>query len=335
MMDKIKKYRNIVLIAGGILVLVFPLLFPQESVMAIAVRVLIYMILASGLNISNGYIGLFNIGSAGFFCIGAYTSALLSTRCGMPFLVSMLASVALTTVVGGLMAFPTSRFSGFYFSITTMGFSEIVRLIALNWVSLTRGSNGIHSIPRPEIFGFTLENSTHYYYFILILLGIVLFSIRRILKSRVGRAWLSIRENPDAARSLGVPITQYKALNFMTMGFILGLGGCLMAYYYRYISPEMFQIDNGHQVLAMVNLGGLGSLAGPLLGAAIISVAMEALRFAAEYRMIVYALIVLVMMWLCPQGLLGAKDTVMAAQASRKKKKTKQNNEASAAGTGE
>lgn len=320
---QVKKYRYPIWIVCGILVLAFPFLFPQESVMPIAVRVLIYMILASGLNISNGYIGLFNIGSAGFFCIGAYTSALFSTILEMPFFVSMLVSVALTAFIGALLAYPTSRFSGFYFSITTMGFSEIVRLIALNWTSLTRGSNGIHSIPRPSVFGYTLETSTQYYYFILALLILVLFGTRRILHSRVGRAWLSIRENPDAARSLGVPITRFKSLNFMTMGFILGLGGCLMAYYYRYISPEMFQIDNGHQVLAMVNLGGLGSLAGPLLGAAIISVAMEALRFAAEYRMIVYAIIVLAMMWLRPQGILGAKNTVMAQTAGRKKGKSR------------
>ncbi len=313
-----QRYKRLVWAAAAAAVLAFPLLFPQESVMTIAVRVLIYMILASGLNIANGYIGLFNIGSAGFMCIGAYAAALLSTRLGMSFVPTLLLSVALTAGVGALLAFPTSRFAGFYFSITTMGFSEIVRLTALNWVSLTRGSNGIHSIPKPSILGFTLQTSTHYYYMILLILLLVLFCIRRILRSRVGRAWLSIRENPDAARSLGVPITLYKSLNFMVMGLILGLGGCLMAYYYRYISPEMFQIDNGHQVLAMVNLGGLGSIAGPLMGAAILSVCMEALRTMAEYRMIVYALIVLAMMWLRPQGIVGATNTVMVQRRMAK-----------------
>lgn len=306
------RFRYPIFGIGTLLVLLFPFLFPQESVLTIAVRVLIYMILASGLNIANGYIGLFNVGSAGFFCIGAYCTALLTTRLNMPFLPTILISVALTGIIGALFAYPTRKFAGFYFSITTMGFSEIIRLIALNWVSLTRGSNGIHSIPRPEIFGFLLDSSTKYYYMILIILILVLFCIYRIMKSRVGRAWLSIRENSDAARSLGVPITNYKALNFMVMGAILGLGGCLMAYYYRYISPEMFQIDNGHQVLAMVNLGGLGTIAGPLVGATILSVAMETLRSAAEYRMVVYAVIVLLMMWLRPQGIVGASNTVMA-----------------------
>ena len=316
MLSKIKefyqKFRYPIWAIGGAAVLVFPVVFPQEAVLSIAVRVLIYMILATGLNLSNGYLGLFNIGSAGFMCLGAYSAALLSTRVGLPFIPTMLLSMLLPGIFGALLAYPTRKFAGFYFSITTMGFSEIIRLTALNWVSLTRGSNGIHSIPRPEIFGIAMSSSTHYYYLILAFLIIVLFSVSRIIKSRVGRAWLSIRENADAARSLGVPITRYKSLNFCVMGMLLGLGGCLMAYYYRYISPEMFQIDNGHQVLAMVNLGGLGTIVGPLVGATIISVSMELLRFAAEYRMIVYALIVLIMLRIRPQGIIGAKNTVMA-----------------------
>ena len=323
LIGNIKFYYNshklVILIVAGLLVVAFPFIFPQESVMAIAVRVLIYMILATGLNLTNGFIGLGNLGTAGFMCIGAYTAAILSKNCGMPFFVCLIAAGILSAIMGGLIAFPTARAAGFYFSITTLGFSEIIRLIALNWISLTRGSNGIVAIPRPKFLFITLKTSTQYYYFILILLVLVIFCVKRILASRVGRAWMSIRENQDAARSLGVPILLYKALNFMTMGFIIGIGGAMMAYYYRYISPEMFQIDNGHQVMAMVNLGGLGTIAGPLLGATIISVAMETLRFMQRYRMIVYALVVLIMMWVRPQGIIGAKNTVMSEEKKGKK----------------
>jgi len=318
------KYKIPAWIAGAAVVLAFPWIFASDTVLSIAASTLIFMILASALNVTNGYIGLFNIGSAGFFCLGAYTTALLSTRVGLGFFTCFFISAAFTAFVGALIAIPTSRFSGFYFSIVTMGFSEIVRLIMLNWVSLTKGSNGIHSIPRPALFGLTIKSMRQYYYLVLIILAITLFCIHRIIHSRVGRAWLSIRENPDAASSLGVKITTYKSLNFMVMGFFMGIGGSLMAYYYRYIAPEMFQIDNGHTVLAMVILGGMGSLPGPLIGAVILNLAMELFRFASEFRMIAYAIMVVAMMWLRPQGIIGATNTVMVSEKSSGRKKTGQ-----------
>lgn len=312
-MKKLKEFYNshkpVCWLLGVALSISLPFIIQRDAVMTIVVRIVLYMILASGLNIANGYIGLSNIGSAGFFCLGAYTTALLTTRLGWSVLPTMLCAAILTAIIGALFAFPTARFSGFYFSITTMGFSEIIRLIALNWVKLTRGSNGIHSIPKPVVFGLEIGTERAYYFFMLVILAGVLFCIHRILNSKIGRAWISIRENPDAARSLGVEILKYKSYNFMVMGFILGLGGSLMAYYYRYISPEMFQIDNGHQVLAMVILGGLGSLAGPLVGAAILSTCMELLRSASEFRMIAYAVIVLLMMWVRPQGITLVSDS--------------------------
>ncbi len=316
-----------------VLVLAFPFLCKrEENYMTIANKILIYMLFATGLNITNGYIGLFSLGTAGFMCIGAYTSAILSTQLQLNYFLVLLCSSLFAGLIGALLAIPTGKFEGFFFSMTTLGFSEIVRLTALNWASLTGGSNGIHSIPRAAIFGHTLQNSTEYFYYHAVILAITLFCVYRIIRSRVGRAWMSIRENQEAAKSLGVSTLRYKSLNFFVMGFVLGLGGCLIAYYYRYISPELFQIDNGHEVLAMVILGGMGNLAGPLIGALIIELCMEIFRSVAAYRMLAYAVVVILMMWIRPQGILGAAGSSLTGESvfskliaqTRRKKRMRQ-----------
>jgi branched-chain amino acid transport system permease protein len=311
---------------GALIILAFPWVAKKESIITIGILILIYMIFASALNITNGYIGLFNVGIAGFMCIGAYTTGLLYTKLNAGFFICLFASALTSSMIGALFALPTNRFSGLYFAITTMGFSEIVRLIALNWNSFTNGSNGIMGIKRPLIFGLKFQSGKSFYYLILVILILVLFCIRRILKSRVGRAWISIRENPDAAKSLGVNIATYKSLNFLVMGFIAGIGGSLLTYYYGYIAPDMFVIDNGHEVLAMVMVGGAGTMAGPLAGSFILTLGMQLFRSVSEYRMIAYGIMLLLMMWIRPQGIIGATNTVMAQKSVLFKKMKRKNN---------
>lgn len=306
-----KWYKWVFLLLGVAIVVGFPLVVEKNSIVTIGVLILIYMIIASALNLTNGYIGLFNTGIAGFMCIGAYTTALLSTKLGVGFFTCLLASAILTSIIGAVFALPTNKFSGLYFAICTMGFSEIMRLIALNWQSLTNGPNGIMGIVRPVIFGFKFKSAQSFYYLVLIILIVCLFCIYRILHSRVGRAWMSIRENADAAKSLGVPMVRYKSLNFLVMGFIAGIGGSLLAYYYGYISPDMFMLDNGHEVLAMVMIGGAGTMSGPLVGALILTICTQLFRSVSQYRMVAYAILLMIMMWLRPQGLIGNSQSVM------------------------
>ncbi len=312
--------KKILFLAGAVLVLGFPFAVQRDSVITIGILIMIYMIIASALNMTNGYIGLFNVGIAGFMCLGAYTTALLQTKAGAGFGACLLASAAVTSVIGALFAYPTNRFSGLYFAITTMGFSEIVRLIALNWQSFTNGPNGIMGIRRPVIFGYSFRSAKSFYFLVLVILLITIFCIYRILHSRVGTAWMSIRENADAASSLGVPIARYKSLNFLVMGFFAGAGGSLLAYYYGYISSDMFMIDNGHEVLAMVMVGGAGTISGPLVGALLLTVFTQIFRSVAQYRMVAYAIMLLIMMWVRPQGLIGNSYSVMAQQSVFAKK---------------
>lgn len=315
-----------VLILAVLLVfaILLPWILPSSYLRGVAVRIVLYMLFATGLNVTNGYGGQFNIGFAGFMCVGAYTAGILATSWGVTFIPALIAAGLVAAFFGFLVSLPTSRLSGMYLSIVTMGFSEIIRIIALNWSSLTGGPLGIKNIPTPSFFGLSVKSPIGFYYLALVLLLIALFCVYRLIHSRVGRAWISIRENPDAASSLGVNIRLYKAINFMVSAFIAGMGGTFMAFYYRYLATDMFMIDNGHEVLAMVVLGGMGTIAGPMLGSLVINLVTEAFRFAADFRLVAYAVLIIVMMWVRPQGLAGASNSILAAKRKPAKEEEKE-----------
>lgn len=309
------------ILAGGFL-LALPVIYPKSYEMGVMCRILMYTLLAGSLNVINGYSGQFNIGHAGFFGIGAYASAILSIKLGLPFWVALPVSGVLASLVGLVVALPTLRLRGIYLAIVTLGASEIIRLIALNWQDLTGGPNGLRGIPAPLLFGFKISRSQHYYYIFLVLAVLFFFVTRRIIASRVGRAWISIREDETAARSLGVETARYKALNFMYGAFWAGIAGGAFAPYFKFISSDMFSLDEGFNILSMVIIGGQGTLAGPVAGAVIVNLLTEILRPVSQYRLIVYAILIIVMMWLRPQGLVGASRSILAERKVGRKKRT-------------
>ena len=316
-----KRYRIILLILAVVFSFALPQFINSNYVMGIIVRILFYMILAGSLNIINGYSGQFNIGHAGFLCVGAYTEAILATRFGLSFWILLPVAGVVTAFVGYLVALPTLKLKGIYLAIVTLGFSEIVRLIAQNWMSFTGGPMGIKSIPSPVFFGTKMSSPMLYYYIALILVLVFLFTSHRVINSRVGRAWIAIREDEAAAASLGVNTRIYKSMNFMYGAFWAGVAGATMAPYYRFIAADMFTLDEGFNILSMVIIGGQGTLVGPLLGAALVNTITEVFRFASDYRMVLYAVLIIIMMWFRPQGIFGVKNSVLAGK--KKKKKTK------------
>ncbi len=320
MMEKIKSFidsHKKLSIGIGILVLAaLPLLTDDSYIQGVLARIIIYATIASGLNIINGYSGQSCLGIVGFTCIGAYCSAILSTTVGMPFWASLIITILFCVVMGFIVSLPILKLNGMFLSIITLGFSEMMRLLALNWQSLTNGPIGINSIPNIEIFGFTIEQGAPYYYMSLIILLFVVFILYRLLHSRIGRAWISIREDQDAARSLGIGVAKYRCINFVTGATICGTMGVFIAHYYRYLHPDMFILDEGFSVLSMVIIGGSGTLIGPIVGAFVINAFTEGLRFASDWRLVMYAALIIIMMWVRPQGLFGAKDSVIAGQSS-------------------
>lgn len=323
-----KKYKLIILAVLGVAFLIIPLFVNKSYIMGIFCRVFMYATLAGSLNVINGYTNQFSLGHAGFFCVGAYLTAILTTNLNISFWIVLPLSGILAALIGLLVVLPTLKLQGMYLSIVTMGFSEIIRLIALNWNSVTGGPDGIKGIPSPTLFGLRISKASQYYYLFFIVLVLFLFFTSRVLKSKIGRAWISIREDQLAARSLGIEINKYKAMNFMYGAFWAGIIGAVYAPYFKYISSDMFTLDEGFNIMSMAIIGGLGTLVGPLLGSGIVSLLTEFLRPVSQYRMVVYAILIIVVMWLRPQGIAGDSASILAGANVKlfKKFKKKANN---------
>ncbi len=296
-----------------------PFVITKALYVRYACNILMFATLAGSLNAINGYSGQTCLGQAGFFAIGAYTCAILSTRLGIDFWLLLPISGIAAALVGLIVSLPTLKLQGIYLSIVTLGASEIIRIIAQTWGPVTGGAMGIKNIPYPWLFRLDTFRPK-YYYFIFLAIGVLfLFVTHRVLNSRVGRAWISIREDQIAAKSLGVQTSFYKSLIFMYGAFWAGVIGCAYAPFVNYIEASQFSTDTGFNVLAMIVIGGQGTLIGPILGSVIVTALTESLRFLENWRYVIYAVIIILMMWLRPQGIAGASRSVLAGGKIKRK----------------
>lgn len=274
-------------------VLVLPL-WAENYYIDVAVLAGIYIILAIGLNVMIGYAGLLNLGFAAFYAIGAYSSALFMTKFGLGFWNALSLSLILTAISGFLLAFPALRLRGDYLAIVTLGFGEIVRIVLNNWDELTNGPKGITGIPHPNFFN--INHRVLSYYIIIILLAFVIFVVEKLNKSRIGRAWLAIREDEIAAQTMGIDTTKMKLLAFAIGGSFAGIGGAFFAHWAGFVSPESFTFYESVLILCMVVLGGLANIPGCLIGATILSLLPEILRDFRTYRMLIFGFLLVVIM---------------------------------------
>jgi branched-chain amino acid transport system permease protein len=304
--NSIRKHRIMLSVALIGVVACVPILGLPSYILRIGVMIMIYAILALGLNIPTGYTGQVSIGHAGFFSIGAYTSAILVTQAGWSMLPAMAAAAVIAGIFGFLLGLPTLRVSGTYLSICTLGFAEIVRMAVLNWDALTNGPMGIKNIPYPTVFGveMTLRNYGSYY-MILVMLVMTSVFVHLIINSKIGRAFRSIKEDELASMMMGVFTMKYKILSFVLSAIISGMVGAFYAHFMRYIDPNSFTFDTSILILSIVILGGMGTMRGMFLGAIILVSFPEALRFLEQYRFVFYGLVLVIMMRYRPQGLLG------------------------------
>lgn len=299
------KNKRITILALIALIAVVPFLGLSSYIMRILILSGIYIILAVSLNLLTGYTGQVSLGHAAFYGIGAYTSALLALKFNLSFPVTALAGGLLAAFFGLLLGLPTLRLNGTYLSIVTLGFCEIMRLVELNWMGLTRGPMGLIGIPYPKIFGFTVDNDAEYFYLILILVIITIVTINNLIKSRSGRALISIREDELAAEAMGINVLRYKVIAFTIAAFFAGIAGSFYAHYVSFIDPQSFTFDESIQILSIVILGGMGSNLGAALGAIILVSIPEMLRGLQEYRMLIYGAVLVIMMLVRPQGIFG------------------------------
>ncbi len=305
--------------------LAYPLMpFRDVYVLHVLVLIMVYMVLAMGLNILPGFCGLLDLGFVGFYGIGAYTAGLLTIHYNMSFWLIVPLAVLNGALFGVLLGAPTLRLVGDYFAIVTFGFSELVVLFLTNEIWLTRGPLGIPGIAPisldvtwlatllgvDERWRYAFRGEVPYYYLAMVMVGLVFLVMTRVEDSRLGRAWLAIREDPMAAASCGVNLFAYKVIAFAVSTGIGALAGAFLARWTLFISPDMFKFWESFLVLCMVVLGGLGNIRGALVGSAILIALGEVLRVAlpklglpAETRFLAYGLIMVVIMRFRPHGL--------------------------------
>ncbi len=268
----------------------------------------IFILLALGLNVIVGYAGILNLGYAAFFAFGAYTYAIVNLHFQVPFWGGVFISAIATAVFGMLLAFPALRLSGDYLAIVTLGAGEITRIVLNNLDQVTGGPNGLLGLAHPRLpfsnFDFGVK-SEPYYFLILAFILIIIFFLRRLETSRLGRAWRALREDELAASAMGINLAWAKLTAFGIGGFIAGIAGCIFAAKQGTISPDSFDFTVSVMVLAMVVLGGIGSIPGVILGAVVLTILPECLRDFTAYRMLIFGLAMILMMLFRPQGLIG------------------------------
>lgn len=285
----------------------------------------VYTIVTSGLDIVFGYTGQISFGHAGFFCIGAYGSVLMTHPdwgfgkyfgFTLPPIVSIFVVAFLAAGVGVILAFPASKLVFHFLSLLTIAFNQLMLLVVANFPGLTNGYIGITRVPEINIFGlsFNTIQSKYLFYFLALFFAVVFLVIKEnIIHSRVGRGFIGIRENIMAANGCGVNIRQYKIMSFAISAFYVGFAGGLYAHMVGFISPDTFVQNTSVIFITMLLFGGSGNLFGPILGAACITLIQEGLQSLADYRMLIYGVLILIIILVQPKGISGLGKNISGA----------------------
>jgi branched-chain amino acid transport system permease protein len=293
----------------------------QSQINPYYLQIIIYIginiILASSLNLINGFTGQFSLGHAGFMAIGGYTAALVSTTLhASPGDSSSIVILPLALVTGGLTAalagllvgIPSLRLRGDYLAITTLGFGEIIRVVIQN-LDFLGGARGFTGIPKISNF-----------FWVFGMVSIVVFTISNLVNSSYGKGFLAVRDDEIAAQAMGINTTKYKVIAFVTGAFFAGMAGGLYAHFVSYINPQQFSFLRSIEIVVMVIVGGMGNTVGVIIAAILLTVLPEALRSIAEYRMVIYSLSLVIIMITRPQGLFGRRVSLKGIAALFRKR---------------
>jgi branched-chain amino acid transport system permease protein len=296
--------------AALLVVVLLPLGFEQYK-LYVATLVLVYCVMAIGLNLTLGYCGQISLAHAAFMSVGSYSVAILA-RSGVPFEGGLVVGAALSFLLGIIVGFPALKVKHHYLAMVTLGFNIIAFLVLRNWESFTGGALGLSGIARPVWGPVSFRADAAFYLYVLGWTALVVFTAYWILHSRWGRAFRAIRENEMRAEVVGVNLRTYKLLAFAIGALYAGIGGALFAPLVGYIDPNAFTIDRSIQFLMMVVIGGLGRFEGPFLGALVVTALPEVLRGAEGLYLIIFSGLVILMVLFMPGGLVGAWDWLRA-----------------------
>jgi branched-chain amino acid transport system permease protein len=288
------------IILGGVLPFIF---LGDPYVLILLCTTEISIIAVSGLDILFGYCGQISLGHAGFYCIGAYTSAILSRNLGMPVFITIPIAGFFAMIIGILLALPAAKLVHHFLALVTISFGEIIYLFVSQARGLTEGYTGMNFIPRPKIGGIIFTSNTSYYYVIYGILVILLALKQNLVASGTGRAFVAIREDAHAANGMGINITKYKTMAFAISAFYTGIAGALYAHLIGFISPETFTSNQSTLFLTMLLFGGMGNFWGPIIGSAILVIITEFLQKLGSYQMLIYGAILLLVIIYIPGGI--------------------------------
>ena len=301
---------------GIFLVFPFSLFQYTKYILFLVNMTAIGVIGVSGLNILTGYTGLISLGQAAFMGVGAYTVAILSTKAGLPIWINLPAAGVITTLAGIIVGTPSLRLKGFYLAMATLAAEFLLEYVFKNWESMTQGVQGLFITP-PQIFGVHLNNDRVFYFLSVSLAILAVIGTRNLFRTNVGRAFIAIRDRDIAAELIGINVFKYKLVSFAISSFYAGVAGGLWCYYMTIINPEAFQLSISIDYIAMIIVGGMGTLMGSVYGAAFVVLLPEAIQrimevlqpilhmeytFAA-FKQIVFGFIIVVFLIFEPKGL--------------------------------
>jgi len=300
-----KTTKWILLGVGFLALLVFPLIAPSRYQVHIVNMAGLYILMSLGLNLAMGYCGQINLALGAFMAMGAYTAALLNTRLGVPIWINLPLGMILAGITGALIALPMLKVKSHYLALITIGLAETINIIIVNETWLTEGPLGISAIQMPEFFGIPIDGAERFYYLILPCVIIGYLVARQIMNHRTGRAFIAIRDSDVAARAMGVNVAKFQVMANAICGVYCGTAGVLYAHMSTYISPDIFEFKTALFVLTMTLIGGMGSLAGSIIGGLALPLTLEYFRAFKNWQWIGYGLAIMLVVLFFPGGVMG------------------------------
>lgn len=303
----VKRWRGRGLAAIALLVMgALPVLIETPYYLHLVTLTLIWVVMTQGLNVIQGYAGYVSICQGTFFGIGAYSSGIVTSKLGWPvelgFLIALVAGIVFGLVIG----WPALRTKGHYFAIATMAFAVLASSVMLNWVPVTGGDAGLQNIPRPEvtILGVDLSSRRGYYYIALVFAAISIWFVGRLVRSRMGRSIIAVRENERVAMAVGIDTGGAKLMAFTISSTLGSMAGAVYAHYINFINPTPFHLDTSLNAILAVIIGGSGTVWGPVVGSAVVVFLPEYLRLATTYRMVLFGAVLILVTIFMPRGII-------------------------------
>jgi branched-chain amino acid transport system permease protein len=307
----LRSWRFWLAVVGTVILFAVPEIMPNDYIFRIIISVIIDIPLALSQNLITGFAGMLSLGQAAFYGLGAYTSALLVMRLGVPWPIALLMAGLVACVFGILLSFPCLRVGSDYLTLMTIGFGQIFYIVVLNWTQITRGPMGLPGVPPPQIGPIIFGSPSSIYFLYLCISAICYLFMYRLTHSHVGRALIAIRDNETAAAAMGINVSYYKVMTFAFASFWAGISGSMLAHFLAFVGPMTFTLNESIFHMQMAILGGLGSLPGSLLGAAILISLPQLFKPIYEYQILFNGLVMVILLTWRPQGIMGKSAIAM------------------------